>query len=350
MDTPRERARPVSQRDVAERAGVSGQTVSRVASGVGVVSAATRRRVEEAMAELGYRRNVAARALRLGAFRSIGVVVFSLETLGNIRTVGAIAGEAAARGYALEIIQVQPAQADNSDTGVSSALKRLGEDAVDGIIIIIESHIISETSLEFPHGVPSVVVESGARPDRPSVNADQGQGARLAVEHLLGLGHPTVWHISGPSASNSSSERTAAWRATLEENGCPVPDPIVGDWTSACGYQAGLILASDPAVSAVFAANDQMALGAMHAFHRSGVRVPEDISIVGFDDMPESAQFWPPLTTIHQDFEKAGSQAVSLVIDEIERGTVEPGVRRIPTRLVARESTGPYRGRRGIGR
>ncbi|ALJ21349.1 LacI family DNA-binding transcriptional regulator [Microbacterium sp. No. 7] len=346
MTSLSDRGRAVSQRDVAELAGVSGQTVSRVASGVGAVSEKTRRRVEAAMAELGYRPNVAARALRLGTFRSIGVVVFNLETLGNIRTIGAIAGEAAARGYALEIIQVQPAHAESSDAGVSSALRRLGEDAVDGIIIIIESHIISEASLEFPPGMPSVVVESGARPDRPSVNADQTQGAQLAVEHLLDLGHPTVWHVSGPSASNSASERAAAWRGTLEERGCRVPDVIVGDWTSEFGYHAGLVLARNPEVSAVFAANDQMALGAMHAFHRSGVRVPEDISIVGFDDMAESAQFWPPLTTIHQDFEAAGSLAVSLIIDEIERGTIEPGVRRIGTRLVVRDSTGPYRGPR----
>jgi DNA-binding LacI/PurR family transcriptional regulator len=341
-----DRTRSVSQRDVAKIAGVSGQTVSRVASGAGVVAEGTRLRVEAAMAQLGYRPNVAARALRSGAFRSIGIVVFNVETLGNIRTIGAIAAEAAGRGYAIEILQVKPSHTDSSEAGVSSALTRLGEDAVDGIIIIIESHIISETSLRFPEGVPTVVVESGARPDLPSVNAHQTQGARLAVEHLLDLGHPTVWHISGPSASNSASDRLSAWRDVLRERGCRVPEPIVGDWTSEFGYRAGLALATDADVTAVFAANDQMALGAMHAFHRTGRRIPEDVSIVGFDDMAESAQFWPPLTTVHQDFEAAGALAVSLIVDEIEGGTFEPGEHRIGTSLVVRESTGPYRAER----
>ena len=347
MNSIGERGRSVSQRDVARLAGVSGQTVSRVANGVEVVAERTRLRVEAAMAQLGYRPNVAARALRLGAFGSIGVVVFNLNTLGNVRTIGAIATEAAARGYAIEILQVQPAHADSSETGVPSAFKRLSEDAVDGIIIIIESHIISEAALQFPSGVPSVVVESGARPDLPSVNAHQSQGARLAVDHLLDLGHPTVSHISGPAVSNSASQRAAAWRETLERRGRPLPDVIVGDWTSDFGYHAGLRLADDPAVTAVFAANDQMALGAIHAFHRRGLRIPGDISIVGFDDMAESAQFWPPLTTVHQDFEAAGALAVSLIIDEIQGGTPEPGEHRIGTSLVVRESTGPFRGARG---
>ncbi len=335
--------RSVSLREVAQRAGVSGQTVSRVANNVPNVAEATRERVLAAMKELGYRPNVAARALRRGAFGSIGVVVFTLGTLGNIRTIAGIVAEAARRDYAIELIQVQKADSDATEGQVSSALSRLGQDAVDGIIVIIESHLISKTDLRFPEGIPSIIVEAGARPDRPSINADQSQGARLAVEHLLDLGHPTVWHIAGPVESNSAREREQTWRALLEEHGREIPEPVSGDWTAESGYRAAVEFLSRGDVSAVFAANDQMALGALRAFHEAGIPVPERISVVGFDDMEESAHFWPPLTTVHQFFEDAGSLAVALIIDEIEGQAVSPGVRKVGTELVVRQSTAPYR-------
>ncbi|MFT4210789.1 MAG: LacI family DNA-binding transcriptional regulator [Microbacterium sp.] len=349
MSIPRiERSGAVSLRDVAARAGVSGQTVSRVANDHPNVSPATRSRVLAAMAELGYRPNGAARALRRGAFASIGVVVFDLQTLGNLRTLGAVADRAAALGYAIELIQVDAEPAVRAD-GVSSALTRLGRHAVDGIVVVIESQLVSAVTLEFPAGIPSVVVESGDRPDIPSVNTDQTQGSELAVGHLLSLGHPTVQHIAGPAASNSAHERTAAWRAALERAGRSVPSPLTGDWSADSGYRAGLVLADDPEVTAVYAANDQMALGAMHAFHERGVRIPQEVSIVGFDDMAESSQFWPPLTTVHQDFEAAGATAVDLIVREIETGHSDPGLHTIDTRLIVRESTGPYGGAR-VGR
>jgi DNA-binding LacI/PurR family transcriptional regulator len=342
-DTPRS----VSLREVAQRAGVSGQTVSRVANNVPNVAETTRQRVLAAMDELGYRPNVAARALRRGAFGSIGVVVYSLGMLGNIRTIAGLGAEAARRDYAIELIQVQPTVGDAAaEAPVTSALSRLSKDAVDGIIVVIESHLISHTSLTFPEGIPHVIVASGARPDRPSVNADQSQGTQSAVQHLLELGHPTVWHIAGPAASNSARERAESWRSVLSEHHRPIPEPIYGDWSAESGYEAGRRLAGIAEATAVFVANDQMALGAMRAFHERGVRVPEDISIVGFDDMAESAHFWPPLTTVHQNFEEAGSLAVSLIVDQIQGRTLDPGVRTIGTRLVVRSSTAPYGGPR----
>lgn len=347
MSTSADHPRSVSLREVAERAGVSGQTVSRVANNAPNVAETTRRKVLAAMAELGYRPNVAARALRLGSFGSIGVVVFTLETLGNVRTIAGAVAAAAERDYAVEIIQVQPQAPTGATEGeVSSALRRLGQDAVDGIIIIIESHLISETGLQLPDGIPSIIVEAGARPDRPSINADQQQGAAQATQHLLDLGHPTVWHIAGPAESNSARERGETWRATLVAAGRPVPEPIRGDWSAESGYRAGLELAGIPEATAVFVANDQMALGALRAFHSRGIRVPHDISVVGFDDMAEAAHFWPPLTTVHQHFEEAGALAVSLIVDEIRGVEVAPGVRRIGTTLVVRDSTGPYTGPR----
>ncbi|WP_426321994.1 LacI family DNA-binding transcriptional regulator [Microbacterium sp. E-13] len=332
-------------RDVAEFAGVSGQTVSRVANNMGNVAERTRRRVELAMVELGYRPNIAARALRSGEFRSIAVVAFGLETLGNIRTVSAIADEAARRNYAVELISVQHTPDEPSAADFSWAMRRLGQDAVDGIILILETSKSATAALELPPGVPAVIVDAGAAFEHPSVDANQEQGARLAVDHLLSLGHPTVWHIGGPTVSNAAAARAKAWRSRLEEAGLPLPDMVSGDWTPESGYAAGLELASRGDVTAVFAANDQMALGALRAFHERGVGVPADISVVGFDDMAESAQFWPPLTTVRQNFETAGATAVLLLVDQIEKREVAAGRRVIDTDLVVRASTGPFRER-----
>lgn len=341
---PAERSRSVSMRDVAELAGVSGQTVSRVANEMGNVAERTRRRVERAMEQLGYRPNIAARALRRGEFRSIAVVVFGLETLGNIRTVSSIADEAARRGYAAELITVHNIK-DEPGADFSWAMRRLGQDAVDGIILILETSRSATAALELPAGVPAVIVDAGAAFEHPSVDADQEQGARLAVDHLLALGHPTVWHIAGPSVSNAAAARAKAWRSRLEQAGRPVPDIVIGDWTPESGYTAARELVARGDVSAIFAANDQMALGALRALHESGVAVPAAVSIVGFDDMAESAQFWPPLTTVRQHFETAGATAVSLLVDQIDHREVGAGRHVIDTDLVVRASTGPFSGR-----
>jgi DNA-binding LacI/PurR family transcriptional regulator len=330
--------------DVAELAGVSGQTVSRVANNMGNVAERTRRRVEQAMEELGYRPNIAARALRSGEFRSIAVVVFGLDTLGNIRTVSAISDEAARRSYAVELISIQHAPDEPGAAEFTWAMRRLGQDAVDGIILVLETSRAAKAALELPPGVPAVIVDAGDAFEHPSINANQEQGARLAVDYLLALGHPTVWHIAGPSVSNAASARANAWRSRLEEAGRPVPEIVVGDWTPESGYQAGRALAARGDVTAVFAANDQMALGALRAFHESGVAVPGDVSVVGFDDMPEAAHFWPPLTTVRQFFEAAGADAVSVLVDQIEHRQVSAERRLIDTTLVVRASTGPFRG------
>lgn len=338
-----DRVRPASMADVALLAGVSAQTVSRVSNG-GLVAAPTRERVLAAMAELGYRPNSAARALKSGRFQSIGVLVFSLQNTGSIRILDTVAVEAAARGYSIDLISV----GDPSTGGITEALLRLDQEAVDGIIVIMEAHEILEHSITFPARVPSVLVDSQRYDDRVSVNADQGQGARLAVEHLLDLGHPTVWHVSGPlDTSNAAAEREQSWRAVLEERGRPVPAVLGGSWGAESGYRAGQQLAANNDVSAVFCANDQIALGVLHALHAHGRRVPEDISVVGFDDTAESSQYWPPLTTVHQDFAAVGRQAFALLHDAMEGGEVAPGLRLIDNELVIRASTAPYDSARG---
>lgn len=336
--TPRRHA-AVSMADVARLAGVSSQTVSRVSNGHPGVVESTRRQVLAAMKELGYRPNSAARALKLGQFKTIGVILFNLSTTGNSRTVEAIATIAASEGYAITLI---PVGAPTQD-GVLGAYTRLGELAVDGVIVILEVHLLDAVTVTLPPGVPVVVVDSDAGDRYTVVDTDQADGTRQAVSHLLSLGHQTVWHVTGPEESFSAERRLAAWRTVLHDAGRPVPPVCRGDWSADSGYQAGLRLADEPGCTAVFAANDQMALGLLRAFHDRGRSVPRDISVVGFDDIPEAGSFIPPLTTIHQDFTEMGKQSVRRLIAQVRDGVSGPGTTLVPTRLVLRDSTAPPR-------
>ncbi|MFD8819530.1 LacI family DNA-binding transcriptional regulator [Streptomyces sp. NPDC059627] len=335
------RKQRVSMADVAKLAGVSSQTVSRVSNGHTGVIAATREQVLAAMRELGYRPNSAARALRYGRFNTIGVILFSLSSTGSSRTVEAIATHAAAEGYAITLIPIDVATQDN----VLGAFTRMGELAVDAVIVIMEIHLLDTATVQLPPGVHVVVVDSDAGDRYSVVDTDQADGARGAVRHLLELGHRTVWHVAGPGSSYAAQRRAQAWRAVLESAGCPVPAPLPGDWSAESGYAAGLVLAEEPGCTAVFAANDQMALGLLRAFHERGRSVPADISVVGFDDTPDAAFFIPPLTTVHQDFAEVGRRCVEGVLRRLRTGDdSRPGTDLVPARLVIRDSTAPPRG------
>jgi DNA-binding LacI/PurR family transcriptional regulator len=329
------RRRGASQADVARIAGVSGQTVSRVANGAPHVDAATRDRVLAAMRELGYRPNRAARALRSGRFQSIGVIAFELSSVGTTHTLDAIAAAATATGYAVHLLPVLDVTKDS----VATAFDRLGEQAVDGIIILIEAHLLDEADVQLPVGLPVVVVDSSAHYDYPIVDTDQAQGARIATEHLLDLGHETVWHIAGPELSFSAARRRDSWEQTLTARGRVVPPVQPGDWTASSGYEAGRRLADNAEITAVFAANDQMALGLLRALHERGRAVPGDVSVVGFDNTDEAAHFWPPLTTIHQSFGEVGRLSLHALIKEIQSGVHEHQQLLVPTELVVRAST-----------
>ena len=337
-EAPTGRRRGPSMADVAREASVSGQTVSRVSNGRNNVDAETRERVLAAMRKLGYRPNSAARALRTGRFHSIGVIMFTLSSYGNMRTLDAIASAATDAGYSITLIPVpHPTQGE-----VSVALERLSEEAVDGVIIIVEAHLLDESDVALPPDLPVVVVDSAGR-DRPIVDTDQAHGAMLATEHLLGLGHRTVWHVAGPERSYSAERRRASWESTLRAHGAEVPPVLVGDWSSESGHELGLRLAADPEVTAVFAANDQMALGVLRALHEAGRAVPAEVSVVGFDDMAESASFWPPLTTVRQFFGEVGRLSVEALVHEVEAGE-RHGTTLVTTELVVRDSTAPAPG------
>ncbi|KJL44565.1 MULTISPECIES: LacI family DNA-binding transcriptional regulator [Microbacterium] len=317
--------------DVAERAGVSGQTVSRVVNASPRVDPETRARVEAAMTALGYRPHRAARALRTGRTQTIGLVVSTLASVGNSRMLQAVADAAATRGYALTVVTL-------GADGVAAAFERLAEQGVDGAIVLNEATARVRGADVGATGLRLVVVDS-PRDDRFGVvETDHAGGARSAVEHLLALGHPTVHHVAGPEGSFAAAERERGWREALAATGAAVPPVVRGDWTSASGFAAASVLLDS--ATAVFAANDQMALGVLRAVTESGRAVPGDVSVVGFDDVADAADYRPPLTTVRQDFDALGSRAVAALVDGIEAGAPAAFVT-VPTRLVVRESTAP---------
>ncbi|MFT4051121.1 MAG: LacI family DNA-binding transcriptional regulator [Microbacterium sp.] len=320
----------VSMADVAAVAGVSAQTVSRVVNGSPRVDPATRARVESAMAQLGYRMHRAARALRTGRTDAIGLVVSTLATTGNSRMLQAVADAASARDLALTVVTAQGADA------VARGFARLRDQGVDGAIVLNEATAASMT-VAVPDALALVVVDAPAVEEgalRATVQTDHAAGARAATAYLLSLGHDTVHHLAGPEGSYAAAERERGWRAALAAAGRPEPEPLRGEWTSASGHVA--VTGLDEAATALFAANDQMALGAMRAFADAGRRVPDDVAVVGFDDVEDAAQYHPPLTTVRQDFDALGAAAVASLVALIAGERAAPVV--LEPKLVRRAS------------
>jgi DNA-binding LacI/PurR family transcriptional regulator len=261
----------------------------------------------------------------------------TLQTLGNIRTLDAIATEAARAGYSVLLMPIS----DPTLRGVSGAYQRLSAQAVDGAVIILEARFLDRAEFALPPGIPVVVIDSGAGPGYTVVDTDQALGARQATEHLLGLGHRQVWHIAGPETSFSAAHRAESWERTLRGAGITPPPLLRGNWAAESGYRHGLTLGRRADVTAVFAANDEMALGAMRALHELGRDVPGDVSIVGFDDMDVAGSFWPPLTTVRQDFAAVGRLSIQKLLTKVSDATTAAGTTIVPTKLVIRSSTAP---------
>jgi DNA-binding LacI/PurR family transcriptional regulator len=325
--------------DVARVANVAPITVSRVANGQSTVQEATRLRVLEAMAQLGYQPNTAARALATGRFGTIGVVTFTMATYGNSQTIAATVAAAERQGYTVTLLTASSA----SRGEVQGAVARLTKQAVDGVIVILEARLIGGDGLSLPPGLPIVVADSGGASEYCVVDSDHADGARQATEHLLSLGHKNVWHIAGPETSFAAASRTQGWKSTLLAAGIRPPRVLIGDWTNRSGYRHGQKLATKPNVTAVFAANDQMALGVMRALHEAGRAIPDDVSVVGFDDREDSDSFWPPLTTVRQHFDEVGRLCVDSLLHEIHHDTGELRKHIVPTSLVIRQSSAPPR-------
>ncbi|MFF1309086.1 LacI family DNA-binding transcriptional regulator [Streptomyces sp. NPDC058307] len=324
--------------DVARLAGVSRKTVSRVLNNEPYVSEESRRRVLAAAEELGYRLNHAARALASGRTRSIGVVALATAGYGTASLLVGIEQAVRDAGYALRVVNTP----DGDPQSIAAALESLLEQGVDGIVVsvpVVEG--------EVPLGVDVPVLFVGAPPAFSAtrtltVGVGAHELARAATEHLLDLGHATVHHLAGPRRWYATKDRIEGWQAALADRGAHEPPVLNGDWSAASGYAAGLGLASDRLVTAVFAAGDEMAIGLIHGLRESGRRVPEDVSVVGFDGNPVFAYVSPPLTTVRQPFEAASSEGIRLLLHAIEKPDTElPPANDPPVELVVRGSTAP---------
>ncbi|QFY14680.1 LacI family DNA-binding transcriptional regulator [Nonomuraea phyllanthi] len=328
--------RPAVLMDVAVRAGVSAMTVSRVLNAPDRVKAETRARVLAAVRELDYRPNQAARQLVTGRSGVLGVVSIDTTLYGPASTLYCIEQAARNAGFNVSIASLPSLTRRSMEEGV----ERLRAQSVDGVIIVAPHESAADGLRHLPPEMPVVAVDAGDDIPVPVAKVDQRAGAVRATRHLLSLGHRTVWHVAGPADWLDANGRIEGWREVLASADRPVPEVLRGDWSSRSGYQLGQRLAPDPEVTAVFVANDQMALGVVRALREAGRRVPEEVSVSGFDDIPESAYFWPPLTTVRQDFGEVGRHAFHLLLDRMA-GT-EPDQRRlIEPELVVRESTAP---------
>lgn len=326
--------------DVAVRAGVSHQTVSRVLNDHPSVRPETRERVLAAIAELGYRRNSAARALVTRRSGALGVVTTTSAHHGPASTLLGLERAAREVGYYVSVAALDQVDART----MRAALDHFLDQAVEGIAIIAPQVDVAEAVTEFAASVPVVTVTSGYPAESTaadahvvSVGVDQREGARVATQHLVDLGHREIVHLAGPQDWFDARERLAGWRETCAAAGIPAPEPVQVDWSAESGYREGLRLVDAGLPTAVFAANDQLALGLLRAFWERGVRVPRDVSVVGFDDEAGAAYFVPPLTTVRQDFPALGRSAIDALVRALAGETVDRTL--LPATLIPRAST-----------
>lgn len=322
-------------RDVARLAGVSYQTVSRVLNDSPSLRPETRQRVQEVIEEIGYRPNAAARALVTSKSQTIGVLIASRPGAYGVQTMLFQIEEAARdAGYSLSV-----ATTPSDETAVRQALDRLMSQAVEAVIVLAPQVRVFDMLAVTPLRIPYVLLDSTRRDQTRSVCVDQFEGGRLATRHLIELGHQHIVHLAGPRDWIEAEARMQGYLRELTDAELYVYPPILGDWSSDFGYRAGRELANRRDITAIFCSNDNMALGVLHALRESNIQVPGDISLIGFDDVPEAAHYWPPLTTIRQDFTEVGRRAVGFLLAELGSGG-ERHVDPIRPQLVLRSSTG----------
>lgn len=332
-DTIMKTKRP-TLRDVAREAGVSYQTVSRVINDHASVSPLTRNRVMEAINTLGFRPNRAAQIMQTERSQTIEVVLFYA---GFNLFIYEMARAAQQLGYHFVISPI-------TESEFASTLESASSRFVDGLIIVpmVPMHDDYETLMDRTHGIPFVQVGAKLGANIPSVIYNQAQGGRLATQHLIDLGHTQIAEISGPLRNHDGSDRHVSWMETLQDNGLEIGPSVEGDFSIMSGYHAmNQLLDSGARFTAVFIANDSMAFGAHTALREHRLRVPDDISIIGFDDIPEAAHFVPGLTTVRQDFNLLGRLAVEYVVSMVEKPDTPIHQRVLQPKLIIRESTRP---------
>lgn len=328
--------------DVAKLAGVSGMTVSRVLNNRPRVSEETRARVLAVMEQLGFQPSTAARALVTGRSRTLGVVSFDSTLYGPASTLFAIERAARDLGYIASTLML----CENDPWTSADVIGHFMSQRVDGVIFAAPQAWTVTALPHLPAEVPAVAIDgflwspSGPAQRPVSVLApEQAASSTAVVEHLLDLGHDTVWHVAGPANWAAAQAREQSWRDALGAAGREVPPVLRGDWSAESGYRFGRELAGKPGLTAIFAANDLMALGVLHALREAGIDVPGEVSLAGFDDVPEAAHYWPPLTTVRQNFDEVGRRALDLILGQIAGEAQEDHRIAIPSELIVRQST-----------
>jgi DNA-binding LacI/PurR family transcriptional regulator len=271
----------------------------------------------------------------MGRSKTLGVVSFDTTLYGPASTLLGIERAAHDAGYGVSVSSLPSL---NRAT-VLAAIQQLRDQGVDGVAVIAPLRAGVDALRHVRSDFAVVAVEAGPDASIPVATVDQFAGAAAATKHLLNLGHETVWHVAGPNDWKEAEERTDGWKSTLEAAGARVPQPLQGDWTARSGYELGQQLLEIRELTAVLVGNDQMALGLLRRLHEAGRKVPRDLSVVGFDDIPEAAYFIPPLTTVRQDFAELGRRCLHILLGRIEGETVPARVVVAPE-LVVRSSTG----------
>ncbi len=326
---------------VAQLAGVSAQTVSRVLRDQPNVAESTRASVLEAVNQLGYQRNHAASVLSSGRSRTLGVIMWSMVQTSGLLISRGIERAAHQGGYTVETMTVT----EPLIPSVEAAMSALVHQGASGVVLALPMNEPSPRLSELLVQIPCVSLDGMLPSHGPQISVDQEVIAQLATNHLLELGHPTVWHVAGRRDWNDASTRERAWRQALQQAGCTVPPVQYGDWTPESGYRVGQVLAADPQVTAIFVASDEMAFGVLRALREAGRKVPEHVSVVGVDDIALAAYASPSLTTVAQPFEDVGERAVHRLLAQVEDRPYEPAAAMEPA-LVVRDSTGvPAAGR-----
>lgn len=322
---------------VAALAGVSHQTVSRVVNDFEGVRPATREKVYKAINQLGYRRNAAARALVTNESKLVGVIAVGSFLYGPVTTLSALEQAARRHGYMTLLATVRNVDKAHLDAAINQCLER----SVDALIIIAarETWVRYTSTLEL--NVPIIVV--GPRPSNLGslvcVSVDQSAGAEMAVNHLAELGHRDVLLLAGPTGWVDAQERLVSAMATCNHHGIN-STVIEGDWSAKCGHDVGLEILAMPErerPTAIFAANDQMALGLLSAFNMHGLSVPDEISVIGFDDVPDAGYYSPALTSVRQDFSTLGQRVLEACLAILSGNT--PDTELVAPSLKVRGST-----------
>lgn len=339
MHAPDDAPKPATIYDVARRAGVSHQTVSRFVKGFEGIRPETRRRVEEALRELDYRPNLAARFLATNRSHRIGALVYEMLEVGPSMVLAGASRGAREAGYLLDIVSLDPAVEGSAE----SALRMLNQQDLAAVLAFAPTDEVATAIESASFAVPVFVErEIADAPDGefPSLSA---QGMRQIVDHLVGLGHRRMFYVSGPEGWIAARNREVAFREALRTYGLEPVGMAAGDWSAASGFAAGLALPSELGATAVVAANDQTALGVLRALESRGVRVPQQVSVTGFDDMPESAYFSPPLTTVRLDFDLLGRRSIARLLGALGVGPGLAGTENPSLVLLTRASTAAAR-------